>query len=57
MSSILDDLPGADQTVIDYASRHQSGVGGAVRRVIRQADYLEPEQRDALLGAIDEALG
>jgi hypothetical protein len=57
MSTILDDLPGADQTVIEYAIKHQGGAVAVVRRVIADADYLEPEQREALLGAIAEALG
>lgn len=55
--SILTTLPGADQTVIDYAIKHRGGAVATVRRVIREADYLEPEQREALLGAIAEALG
>ncbi len=53
--SLLQDIPGAHESVITYAVR-QSGTAATVRRVIREADYLEPEQREALLGAIAEAL-
>lgn len=54
--TLLQDIPCADARVIDYAIAHQSGAVATVRRVIRDADYLEPEQREALLGAIAEAL-
>jgi len=58
--SLLQDIPGAHESVITYAVRvhdaRQSGTAATVRRVIREADYLEPEQREALLGAIAEAL-
>ena len=54
--TILQDIPGADQSVISYAIAHQGGTVARIRRVITEADYLEPEQREALLGAIAEAL-
>jgi hypothetical protein len=55
--TLLQDIPGADARVIDYAIAHQGGAVATVRRVIRDADYLTREQREALLGAIAEALG
>jgi len=54
--SLLQDIPGADQSVIEYAAAHQGGAVARIRRVIAAADYLEAEQREALLGAITEAL-
>ena len=58
--TLLDDIPGATETVVAYAVRvhdaRRSGTAATVRRVIREADYLEPGQREALLGAIAEAL-
>jgi hypothetical protein len=54
--SILTDIPSPDARIIDYAIAHQGGAVATVRRVIRDADYLNPEQREALLGAIAEAL-
>ena len=55
--SILADIPAPNARIIDYAIAHQGGAVATVRRVIATADYLEPEQREALLGAIAEALG
>ena len=55
--SLLQDIPGADQSVIAYAIANQGGAVARIRRVIAAADYLEPEQREALLSAITEALG
>jgi hypothetical protein len=55
--TLLQDIPGADARVIDYAIAHQGGAVAVVRRVIAAADYLAAEQREALLGAIAEALG
>ena len=58
--SLLQDIPGAHESVITYAVRvhdaRKSGTAATVRQVVRDADYLEPEQREALLGAITEAL-
>ena len=54
--SLLQDIPGADQSVIAYAIANQGGAVARIRRLIAAADYLEPEQREALLGAITEAL-
>jgi hypothetical protein len=54
--SLLQDIPGADQSVITYAIANQGGAVARIRRVISAADYLEPEQREALLGAIHQAL-
>jgi hypothetical protein len=54
--SILTDIPSPDARIIDYAIEHQSGTVARIRRVVRDADYLNPEQREALLGAIAEAL-
>jgi len=54
--SILTDIPSPAARIIDYAIAHQSGAVALIRRVIRDADYLNPEQREALLGAIAEAL-
>ena len=54
--TLLQDIPGANQSVITYAIAHQGGVVARIRRVITEADYLEPEQREALLGAIQQAL-
>jgi len=54
--SLLQDIPGADQSVITYAIASQGGAVARIRRVISAADYLEPEQREALLGAIQQAL-
>lgn len=53
---LISDIPGADQSVITYAIANQGGAVATVRRVITAADYLTPEQREALLGAIAEAL-
>ena len=58
--SLLQDIPGAHESVITYAVRvhdaRQSGTAATVRRVIREADFITDEQREALLGAIAEAL-
>jgi hypothetical protein len=54
--SVITDIPGADARIIDYAIANQGGAIARIRRVIRDADYLASEQRDALLGAIAEAL-
>jgi HD superfamily phosphohydrolase YqeK len=58
--SLLQDIPGATEKVIAYAVRvhdaRQSSTAATVRQVIREADYLEPDQREALLGALAEAL-
>ena len=58
--SLLDDIPGAHESVITYAVRvhdaRKNGTVAAVQRIIREAAYLEPGQREALLGAIAEAL-
>jgi len=54
--TLLSDIPGADQSVITYAIDHQGGTAATVRRVIREADFITDEQRQALLGAIAEAL-
>ena len=54
--TLLQDIPGADARVIDYAIAHQGGAVARIRRVIASAAYLSSEQRDALLGAIAEAL-
>ena len=54
--SLLQNIPGADQSVITYAIASQGGAVARIRRVISAADYLEPEQREALLGAIQQAL-
>ena len=54
--SILTDIPSPAARIIDYAIAHQGGAVATVRRVIRDADYLTSVQREALLGAIAEAL-
>ena len=38
--TLLDDIPGADQSVIEYAIAHQGGTVARIRRVIADADYL-----------------
>ena len=54
--SLLQNIPGANQSVITYAIANQWGAVARIRRVISAADYLEPEQREALLGVIQQAL-
>lgn len=54
--TIISDIEGANDKVIPYALAHQGGAAANARRVIRQADYLSAEQREALLGALEEAL-
>ncbi len=54
--SLLQDIPGADQSVITYAIANQGGAVARIRRVIADADFITDEQREALLGAIAEAL-
>ena len=58
--TLLDDIPGATETVVAYAVRvhdaRKSGTAATVRQVIREADFITDEQREALLGAIAEAL-
>jgi hypothetical protein len=54
--SVITDIPAPNARIIDYAIEHQSGTVARIRRVVRDADYLNPEQREALLGAIAEAL-
>jgi hypothetical protein len=56
LMNIISDIPGADQSVITYAIANQGGAVARIRRLIAAADYLEAEQREALLGAITEAL-
>jgi hypothetical protein len=48
--TLLQDIPGADARVIDYAIAHQGGAVAVVKRVIATADCLTAEQREALLG-------
>ena len=54
--SLLQDIPGANQSVIEYAAAHQGGAVARIRRLIADADFITDEQREALLGAITEAL-
>ena len=54
--TLLQDIPAPNARIIDYAIAHQSGAVARIRRVIRDADYLTSVQREALLGAIAEAL-
>jgi hypothetical protein len=58
--TLLDDIPGAHESVITYAVRvhdaRRSGTAATVRQVIREADFITDEQREALLGAIQQAL-
>jgi hypothetical protein len=58
--TLLQDIPGAHESVITYAVRvhdaRKSGTVAAVQRIIREADFITDEQREALLGAIQQAL-
>jgi len=60
--SILDSIPGANQSILEYALRPSPSTAAAdrlrrvkaqVRQVISDAAFLEPQQRIDLLDAIE----
>ena len=54
--TILAAMPGVNQAVIESAIVNQRGALVPIRRIINAADHMEPEQREALLGALAELL-
>ena len=54
--TILAAMPGVNQAVLESAIVNQRGALVPIRCVISAADHMEPEQREALLGAVVEVL-
>ena len=53
---ILAAMPGVNQAVIVSAIVNQRGALVPIRPIINAAEHIEPEQREALLGAVAEVL-